>query len=376
MHSPEPLPCHTQVFLWYNLGAMKMNRTMSIGKTLIVVFLIVLGWLLPADTDAAHERVAAVTSPVVHNLPELHGYVNDYAGMISPEAISQMEEQLKTLEQSDSTQIFVLTVPSLEGKVLEEFAIKVFDAWKAGQKNIDNGVILIVAQKERKIRIEVGRGLEGKLTDLLSGRIIDTVIKPKFKSGDFEGGFLDGVAALIEATKGEFKAAGAVSRQTPVYRIRADRLCYFLISIIVMIVIVSKLSRRNRGQNFDRLNSEAQKKILDMELETGWGMALGISAITIPVIAFITILQGGDDRTPDGFPWVGLLICSIVGLVIGMFTKVISNQLGVKGGGGRGGWSSGGSGSGGWSSGGSSDSGSSSDGGGGSSGGGGASGDY
>ena len=91
---------------------------------------------------------------------------------------------------------------------MEDFSIKVAEAWKIGQKNKDNGVIFLVAKQDRKIRIEVGRGLEGRLTDLMSGRIIDLVMKPRFKRGDFDGGFVAGVSALIDATRGEFKADG------------------------------------------------------------------------------------------------------------------------------------------------------------------------
>jgi uncharacterized protein len=139
-------------------------------------------------------------------VPRLQGYVNDYAGMISPSAKSKIEETLKAFEQSDSTQIVILTIASLEGESIEEFGIKVGDAWKIGQKGKDNGILFIVSNRERKIRIEVGYGLEGKLTDLTAGRIIDLVIKPKFKQGDFDGGFIAGVSSLIEATRGEFKA--------------------------------------------------------------------------------------------------------------------------------------------------------------------------
>ncbi len=146
-------------------------------------------------------------------VPKLQGHVNDYANMISSETRIQIEEQLKSLELSDSTQIFVLTVPSLEGEPIEGFAIRVFDVWKAGQKNKDNGVLLIVAQKERKLRIEVGRGLEGRLTDLAAGRIIDNVIKPKFKEGDYNGGFMAGVSSLVQATKGEFKAGDGADKR-------------------------------------------------------------------------------------------------------------------------------------------------------------------
>ena len=140
------------------------------------------------------------------DVPRLQGYVNDHAGMISPSAKSKIEEELRAFEQSDSTQIVILTIPSLEGENIEEFGIKVAEAWKIGQQQKDNGVLLIVSKQERKIRVEVGRGLEGKLTDLMAGRIIDLVIKPRFKRADFDGGFITGVSALIDGTRGEFKA--------------------------------------------------------------------------------------------------------------------------------------------------------------------------
>ena len=146
-------------------------------------------------------------------VPKLQGYVNDYAGMISPLAKSKIEEKLRAFEQSDSTQIVILTVPSLEGENIEEFGIKVGEAWKIGKKGKDNGILFIVSKQERKIRIEVGYGLEGKLTDLTAGRIIDLVINPRFKQEDFDGGFIAGVSSLIDATRGEFRAEPRPARR-------------------------------------------------------------------------------------------------------------------------------------------------------------------
>jgi len=120
------------------------------------------------------------------DIPKLQGYVNDYAGMISPETKKGLEAELQHFEATDSTQIVVLTVPSLEGEDLEGFSIRVADAWKIGQRVKDNGVIFLIAKEEKKIRIEVGRGLEGRMTDLMAGRIIDLVVKPRFKRGDFD----------------------------------------------------------------------------------------------------------------------------------------------------------------------------------------------
>jgi uncharacterized protein len=147
------------------------------------------------------------------DVPPLQGYVNDYANMLSPSVKAGIENELKAFEQTDSTQIVILTMPSLEGEVIEEFGIKVGDVWKIGQKTKDNGLIFIVSNQDRKMRIEVGRGLEGRITDLMAGRIIDLVIKPRFKRGDFDGGFTAGVHAMIDATRGEFKPDVNHSRQ-------------------------------------------------------------------------------------------------------------------------------------------------------------------
>jgi uncharacterized protein len=173
-------------------------------------------------------------------VPKLGGYVNDYAAMISPSAKAELERELQTFEQTDSTQIVILTVPSLEGEPIEDFGIRVADAWKIGQKIKDNGVIFIVSKQERKMRIEVGRGLEGRLTDLMSGRIIDLVVKPRFKRGDYDGGFIAAVSSMIDATRGEFKADGN-------HRRRADenpsRLLTFLIFGGIVMLILGSISR-------------------------------------------------------------------------------------------------------------------------------------
>jgi len=156
-------------------------------------------------------------------VPPLKGRVNDYAGMLSAYTKQQLEGILRDLEKTDSTQIVVLIIPSLEGEVLEEFSIKVVDQWKIGQKGIDNGAVLLIAKKERKLRIEVGYGLEGVLTDLMAGRIIRNVVVPQFRAGNFDQGVLDGVQAMIGVVRGEYQAPekipspkGSKSRGTPI----------------------------------------------------------------------------------------------------------------------------------------------------------------
>jgi uncharacterized protein len=173
------------------------------------------------------------------DVPKLQGYVNDYANMISPSAETEINNELKAFEQTDSTQIVILTIPSLEGEVLEDFSIKVAEAWKIGQKVKDNGVIFLVAKKERKIRIEVGRGLEGRLTDLMAGRIIDLVIKPRFKREDFDGGFIAGVSSLIDATRGEFKADE--HRKEPNHFVQIFSVLLFVAAIAIFYGSLSRL---------------------------------------------------------------------------------------------------------------------------------------
>jgi uncharacterized protein len=173
------------------------------------------------------------------DVPRLSGRVNDYGDMISPQARATLEAELAAIERTDSTQVAVLTVPSLEGDVIEEFSIRVGDAWKIGQKGKDNGVIFIVSKADRKMRIEVGRGLQGVLTDLLAGRIIDTVIKPRFKQNRFDDGFIEGTRAIIAATRGEFKPT---PRSTP-YVSPSRYFEAFLVSVFLVLPFLRRINR-------------------------------------------------------------------------------------------------------------------------------------
>jgi uncharacterized protein len=174
------------------------------------------------------------------DVPRLEGYVNDYAGIISPQARAELDNELRNFERTDSTQIVILTVPSLEGDTIEDFGIKVAEAWKIGQKGKDNGVIFIVAKQDRQSRIEVGRGLEGKLTDLTAGRIVNLVVNPRFKRGDFDGGFISGVSSLIDVMRGEFKADG---NNLPQRHERSSRLITLLIFGGIVLLILGSISR-------------------------------------------------------------------------------------------------------------------------------------
>lgn len=122
--------------------------------------------------------------------------VTDTAGLLGGKA-SAIDARLRAYQQASGHQLFVLVLPSLDGASIEECAVSVFKDWKLGRKGIDDGVLLLVAAKERKIRIEVGYGLEGTLTDVQSSRIIREVMRPLFASGDYGGGVEQGLGAII-----------------------------------------------------------------------------------------------------------------------------------------------------------------------------------
>ncbi len=173
-------------------------------------------------------------------VPAYRGYVNDYAGMLSAETVAQLERGLADFDRTDSTQVAILTIPSLEGGALEDFSIKVVEKWGVGSKGKDNGVLLLVARDDRKVRIEVGRGLEGVLTDLISGRIVAQVITPAFKAGQIDQGVMAGTAAIIQATRGEFKAearrAGGRGEPSPLFK--------FAILAIIATAFIGMMSRK------------------------------------------------------------------------------------------------------------------------------------
>ena len=146
-----------------------------------------------------------ISAAGAEDIPFFRGYVTDQADLISDGMKVKLENYLKDFENSESTQIFVLTVPSLGGKVIEQYSIEVAEAWKIGQAGKDNGVLLLIAQDDRQVRIEVGYGLEHSLTDLSVGRIIDYEIIPRFKEEKFEEGIVAGVEGIVAAVRGEYK---------------------------------------------------------------------------------------------------------------------------------------------------------------------------
>lgn len=135
-------------------------------------------------------------------MPYLTGRVNDYAQLLSPETSRMLSDSLREHESRTGNQVVILTISTLDGENIEDYANTVFNTWKLGQKDKDNGILIVVVPDDRCMRIEVGYGLEGTMTDLMSSRIIRNVMTPKFKDGDYNGGIADGVSAVLNVLQG------------------------------------------------------------------------------------------------------------------------------------------------------------------------------
>jgi len=136
-------------------------------------------------------------------VPPLKARVTDLTATLSQDQRAALEQKLAALEARKGSQIAVLMVPTVQPEAIEQYAIRVFDQWKLGRKNVDDGVLLLVAKNDRKLRIEVGYGLEGAIPDAIARRVIDEDIVPLFKQGNFAGGIEAGVARITKLIDGE-----------------------------------------------------------------------------------------------------------------------------------------------------------------------------
>jgi uncharacterized protein len=187
--------------------------------------------------------LAATATATGAEIPFLSGRVNDYAGILSPATVQYLSQLLKEHEDSTSNQVVVLTVASLEGEVLEEYSIRVAQNWKLGQKGKDNGVLLLVARDDRKVRIEVGRGLEGDLTDATCGAIIRKEIIPRFKQGNYDAGVTGGVESMLAAIRGSYAATEEGSTFEPgdiMFRLFAGAMFLLVVGIFTMIGLLTR----------------------------------------------------------------------------------------------------------------------------------------
>ena len=167
------------------------------------------------------------------------GYVNDYAEIISPAVETKLETRLESFTASTGNELAVVTLKSLEGDTVENTAVALFEQWGIGQKDKDNGVLLLVVPNERELKIEVGYSLEPVLTDSRAGTIIRDVITPKFKENDYDSGITDGAEAIIAVLAGQEIAQSAGTNNYDGGRV-------VLIIFIMVITFIWLMRRRVR----------------------------------------------------------------------------------------------------------------------------------
>ncbi|MFC4170694.1 TPM domain-containing protein [Microvirga sp. GCM10011540] len=174
---------------------------------------------------------------LAQSFPALTGRVVDAAGLLTPDQRAALEAKLKAYEDKTSDQVVVATLRSLDGLTIEDYGNRLFRHWRLGQADKDNGALLLVAPNERKVRIEVGYGLEGALTDALSRVIITTAVAPQFQKGDFAAGIDAGVDAMLSILTGD---AEEWHRRAEIREDRsttADPIVSFIIFVVLFLII-------------------------------------------------------------------------------------------------------------------------------------------
>ena len=201
------------------------------------------------------------------SFPALTGRVVDQAGVIDPAAKARLDAKLADLEQKTRTQLVVVTLRSLQGYDIADYGYQLGRAWGIGQKGTNDGALLIVAPAERKVRIEVGYGLEGTLTDAVSRLIIDNAILPRFRAGDFSGGIERGADDLVQLLSGDaedFKRRAAEQSGRPAGK---EGLGSFTVVLIILAIWLLLFLRRSRSRQQQLQQQRGRRR-------SGWPWAI------------------------------------------------------------------------------------------------------
>lgn len=233
-------------------------------------------------------------------VPPLAARVTDLTGTLSGEAVSRIEAQLKDLEARKGAQIAVLIVPTTQPEDIEQFGIRVADRWKLGRKGVDDGAILIVAKDDRKMRIEVGYGLEGALPDITAKRIIAEVITPHFRQGDFDGGIEAGVDQMIRVVNGE-------PLPEPDKRWENQRgLSNLLPLLLVVVFVASGILRAILGRGLGSVATGGLTGVIAWVLSHWLPIGLGAGLLAFVFSLALGSSRGWSNRGGWGGGWGGM----------------------------------------------------------------------
>ncbi|MGQ0700349.1 MAG: TPM domain-containing protein [Panacagrimonas sp.] len=238
--------------------------------------------------------IAALSAQIA--VPELHARVTDLTGTLDASQLQALESKLAAFEQEKGSQVAVLLVPSTQPETIEQYSIRVVDAWKLGREKSDDGVLLLVARNDRSLRIEVGQGLEGAIPDAIAKRIIEETMVPRFREGDFAGGVEAGVDQILELVRGEVLPEPA---QRPASG-NSDLIGFLLFGAL----FVAQFLRRLLGRLFGAVTAGGIVFALAMLLLGTLGIAVALALATM-ALSFIGLSGGGwssgGNRRGGGF---------------------------------------------------------------------------
>jgi uncharacterized protein len=230
-------------------------------------------------------------------VPPLSGRVVDQTGTLSAGDVASLTQTLKDLETRKGSQIAVLIVPTTDGEAIEQFALRVAEAWKIGRKKVDDSALLVIAKNDRRLRIEVGYGLEGALTDATTKRIIDEDITPKFKTGDFAGGVSAGVDRMVRIVNGEKLPEPEPPHWQDSGLLNIDPFNPF---VLVFVFIVGSALRAALGRLVGSAATGGFVGFLAWLLIGSLGAALAVGVLAFLIAAFVDLMPSGGGRGTRG----------------------------------------------------------------------------
>ncbi len=229
------------------------------------------------------------------NFPKLTGRVVDNANILSVATKNQLETMLANLEQNSSNQLVVVTLKSLQGYDISDFGYQLGRHWGIGQKGKNNGVLLIIAPNERKVRIEVGYGLEGDLTDAISSVIIQTKILPYFKKSDFDGGVLAGTKAIVEVIEGTYKPV--VKKHKKVSPIAAQ----LFFGLFFLLMILEKIIPAKYKSIAKNMLPSSFAGLFAYLISVSAIIGIAVAALAFLLLTFIKVSNGSGNGMGSGW---------------------------------------------------------------------------
>lgn len=226
------------------------------------------------------------------DIPPLTGRIVDAAHLLPEPVAKTLSDDLAAHEARTGNQVAVLTLPSLEGEPLEEFSHRVATTWRLGKKGTDNGVLILVVTGDRKVRIEVGYGLEGTLTDAKSAHIIREEMAPRFKGGAYATGILAGVKAVLGTIEGTYAP--------PRKAVSAGNTADSILGVLFLAVVVGTLTAVFIGRHW-KGGSVGGVMAFVLAFSSGWLLALAAAVIVLILALALTRMSGGGQSSPGGF---------------------------------------------------------------------------